>query len=692
MAPPGSFYTKLMMSINQDPGRSYVPRGAKTIKRALCRLRQGSKLRAKHGPAQTVAIPHVPEYGEIYIDSATSGTVTNPSCFELTPSPDSGGLRTDPPASCSVVSDNANSQAETPKLMRKKGKTFPISKSDSKAQGLGDEMVNNKRGAGVMESKLNEVGQRETQTSSQRQPVPEDFKHTSEVDKQKLRQGILPNLTKLLLHPQPERAHGKPAEDSNQFVKIWELDLLPKLEEILDGNVNGEYSINVRRGEEAGYRIIEIMTAEGVSEKVQSLLEDSKRESLRGDLGLRTSMRIRLGSIEFLSDAPSRSSTKSEEYWYPPINTRRYTNPVMGDSIGPPWPNSSATMGPLLEIAHKFYRILNWHVFDDKDANRYCEDPNPPALDAFHPSLDDSKGHSISLGKTFAYSGRMYKTSRVSKSIQRAFGVVLGDNAKPAQAETVTDWVLVETATGRQVNKVRHIDMPTSERCDSFSTEITRVSDPKIRSSGNMPQFVYSTGRSSGHSRGQICEVPGRHTLPNGIKTRNWFIECSHSPDEDWNRGGMGMPGDSGAPVIDQETHSLLGQIWGRDKYKTDVQDTPITYFTAMSDIYDDIRERVPNLGSPRLPTNASLAGEVSRPRSPVPNPAIIGGDDRRPTLASISEDGGEQPMALPGSLDQRRSVARVTARTSTRLSGYGNFPGLEPARRWTTIIHAATL
>ncbi|KAI0108827.1 hypothetical protein F4776DRAFT_667966 [Hypoxylon sp. NC0597] len=682
------------MSITRDYRKSYVIKRLKTVKETFCRLRQDAKLRAKHGSArkdqfkETLAVPHDDGYGGIRSDSATGSTVTDPSCLESTLSSDMGGLRTDSPAS--LVSDYAESHAETPKLIPKKGNTFPISKSDSKVQDL-EELANNQRGARDMGSKLKEVGQREAQTLSQRQVFSGNFKQANEVGEQKLRQGILPDLTQLgLLHSQVQQANSTSAEDSKQFVKIWELDLLPKLEDILDSNVEGEYSINVRRGEKPGYRIIEIMTAEDVAIGVRSLLENSKKENLKGDIGSRTSMRIRLGTIEFLTDeALSRRSTQSEDSWDDPINTRRYTNPLMGDSVGPNQAEGgSATIGPLLQITRKFYRILNWHIFDDKGANRLWNGSTPPTLDAYHPSLAERGEQSFSIGQTAAYSGPMHNTSRASRSIQKACSLALGTDVKETQ--TVTDWVLVEANTGHQVNKIRKATATAQSRCNSFSESIVSIADPIFGSS----RLVYSTGRTSGYSFGQICEVLGESRLWNGTKTRNWSIESTDTqvPDEAWNRGGMGVPGDSGAPVIDKDTNCLLGQIWGRNKYKTSPHDRPLTYFTAMSDIYDDIRERMPDLGTPRLPTNTPVASDSSRSTSPVPNTPITIRDSRRQTLASISEDGDEQLTAQVGSFSQRRSVARAPPRTSTMLSGYGSFSGMEPVRRLTTIIHAATL
>ncbi|KAI1097891.1 hypothetical protein F4804DRAFT_338749 [Jackrogersella minutella] len=643
------------MSIAKDTGKSSVKRCYDALKKVRCRVGHRHQVRAKNNltcaeePEKAIDAVKASEDHESN-RLALYSEATGARYHESTSVPSSKALRKNAPAP--PMSDATNSEPDPPR-MRKKGDTFPITAKrmrEREARGMTD-FINNK-------SKVEGMAQ--------------------------LNSGSV--------------------EDSRKFVREWELKLLPKLEEVLDSNDEGEYSINIRQGEKGGYRIIEIMTTKELKGKVRTLLEETKSTCLDKDIGSRTTMRLCVGTLEFLVDeaqAPSPTSTQSEESWYAAINTRRYTNPVMGDSVGPK-EGGSATMGPLLQIAQKFYRILNWHVFDDKGTNRRCEEPIPPPLKAYHPSLDDSSENNQVVGETVAYSGRMHETWRVSRSIQSAMNDAFGAEAETSTCantvKTVTDWVLVEDIKGHQVNKVRKADMPTPERCDSFEREITKVADPKYRIScpNNMPQLVYSTGRSSGHSFGQICEVPAHHTFPSGVKTRNWGVESTHSPDQDWDRGGMGVPGDSGAPVIDKQTHSLLGQIWGRDKYKAHPQRRqPITYFTAMSDIYDDIRDRMPDWGTPRLPTNPSLSTDGSPPASParrLPIRAPIPNEEgRRPTLASISEDADERSIAQTESSSQRRSVARPKGRLITELHRSTILPSVEPLRRWATIIHAAT-
>ncbi|KAI0379527.1 hypothetical protein F5Y04DRAFT_282948 [Hypomontagnella monticulosa] len=615
------------------------------------------------------------------IDSSTTRTrsTTTPSCPALCSdsslSINSEASRENAASSFSPTTSTSseieftelNTQpSKPPKPVPKKGRTFPLSRRERRSI---DEIIN-KTGGLVLDS-----------TPLFANPEQLAVLH------QKLgsRESLLAKMS------------NQRSSDSRRFVRIWEHYLLPALEQILQEHGVKGFTIAVRRGREAGHRVIELMTESAVSDDVRKLFEEAKDEYLDGDARGKTSVRFRLGRVEYLADnpepePPSPTSTRSSDSWHPPVNVRRYTNPVMGDSVGP---NSagggSATLGPLLQIAQKFYRILNWHIFDDEGNNLHWSQRTPPILEACHPSLDDSSGQSLPIGQTVAYSGPMHVTSRVSRSIQRAHFAALGAISGPVR--TVTDWVLVETTTGPQVNRVRKVDMPRP-RCDSFSENITQIADP-VLGDQNM---VYSTGRSSGYSFGQICEVLGTTWLGD-VRTRNWGIETpNHVPDEDWNRGGMGIPGDSGAPVIDKRTNSLLGQIWGRNKYRTQPDECPITWFTAMSDIYDDIQERMPNSGTPSLPNDASLMLDAARSTSPtpiLPSPAsspIVNDAGRRSTLTSISENEDEVSSSapMPGTPNHRRSVARTTV--AARLSGHGaSMPGLEPIRRLTMIAHAAT-
>ncbi|KAL7619365.1 hypothetical protein AAE478_009902 [Parahypoxylon ruwenzoriense] len=601
------------------------------------------------------------------------------------------------PSAMSVL-NTADQPTKPSKYMptKAKSRTFPISGKEERTleriihgemQNL-DEVVNGRARGKEIESGSRDAGRREAEILRQ-QLVPENFKRLDEAEKHRLQKKVRPGMMDSqwrAARSQREQAHPNPNDDSEQFVRAWELFILPKFEEVLDSIVKSEYSINARRGAQERHRIIDIMIAEEVSTKVQILLEECLDNCLDGDMRSRTTMRIGVGTIEYLTDGNG---------WHPPANTRRYSNPAMGDSVGPAG-GGSATMGPLIQIAQKPYRILNWHVFDDKGTHRYWDETNPPALEAFHPSFDDSSGDNISIGKTVAYSGRMYKTSRISRSIRNALDAALGNDAEPKPelepelnpVQTITDWVLVETTARKQVNRVRQVNGLPREDYKSFSEMITKTTDPRI----GRPCLVYSTGRTSGYSVGQTTGVLARHRLQNGVKTRNWCIEstCTQLPDEVWNLGGMGMPGDSGAPVIDQTTHSLVGQIWGRNKYKVEnPQKPPLTFFTAMSDIYDDIQEQMPGWDAPCLLIDVRSVAATNRSTSPAPSfpldAPFAGCSGRRQTLDSISEDRDKDKQ--PKAHLNKGSAARATV----KLSGHRNLPGCEPVQRWAMIAQVAT-
>jgi len=79
---------------------------------------------------------------------------------------------------------------------------------------------------------------------------------------------------------------------------------------------------------------------------------------------------------------------------------------------------------------------------------------------------------------------------------------------------------------------------------------------------------------------------------------------------DEWLEGGIGVPGDSGAPVIDSDNNSLYGFLWGRNKYWGDGPRT--VYFTSMADVSDDILEKYPQLREPlRLPQSCSREREI---------------------------------------------------------------------------------
>lgn len=99
---------------------------------------------------------------------------------------------------------------------------------------------------------------------------------------------------------------------------------------------------------------------------------------------------------------------------------------------------------------------------------------------------------------------------------------------------------------------------------------------------------VKSTGRTSGSQFG--CINTARSAIRQGSRfTEEWtVIRDSKTTLKHWVEGGIGVQGDSGSWIIDQESGALYGMVWGRHREKTD----PICLFSPILDVIADIKER----------------------------------------------------------------------------------------------------
>ncbi|KAK8038249.1 hypothetical protein PG994_015016 [Apiospora phragmitis] len=342
----------------------------------------------------------------------------------------------------------------------------------------------------------------------------------------------------------------------------------------------------------------------------------------------------------------------------------------MGDSAGSHPPTGTATLGPVLEIDKKFYRLVNWHMFDD-DSNepgsyQQWDRNEPPKLDLVHPSPADLEDfsfgeHAVHLGEIVAYSGLMYKTTRPMTPSDAVASMI------PSNPRITTDWALSETEGHAIPNKVRHAI--EGERSDCFLPVITQTTPVKP---GDM---AYSTGRTSGYTLGQVCKR-GYSRNEDGSVSRDWTISSLHIQDNAWS-DGMGIMGDSGAGIVNFCTHKLIGQLWGRNHYEEDPDKPAMTYFTSMSDIFDDIQERWPGGPCPR-PT---LPGEI--PSTDETDGTI--------TITESVDDMMSPDHAPPSSKDGRSNVVTEVRRSGIKsaLMATGNGDGDVTENHW--VQHAAT-
>ncbi|KAI1878398.1 uncharacterized protein JN550_000580 [Neoarthrinium moseri] len=410
------------------------------------------------------------------------------------------------------------------------------------------------------------------------------------------------------------RQTSKLSEESIKILDIYEDKLRLDIKGILDQEkVQGGFSLTIRRGKMAGYWIIDIMTESTLNSTIVDKLDSAKNACLPPTTRDKVEFDLRGGEVELSCDSSIDTSSQVDDQFDNPINIFKYNDMHFGDSVGPPWRNASATLGPMVEINATPYWLLNWHTFDDEQARGTSswDQSRPPSIIAVHPSPDDMAAGSaneeegIEVGHAVAYSGQMYTTTRLSECP--------ASDGRVKRVRVVTDWVLIKAKTLAKVNKVRDITLP--ERCDSFARTIKETGDPE-RQGDN---FVYSVGRSSGLTYGRLGPVLADVRHKNGCETREWYVE-NITDLEGWRKGGMGIPGDSGAGIIDAQSHKLLGQLWGRNKYAGNPSEPRVAYFTKISTVFDDIQERFheardfrPRLPqeTPASPTDADGLGSI---------------------------------------------------------------------------------
>ncbi|KAI1349753.1 hypothetical protein F5Y01DRAFT_316424 [Xylaria sp. FL0043] len=504
----------------------------------------------------------------------------------------------------SRVLDNPPSTVSIRPLSRSYSKTFPQSNKEKENNTVKYSSIDARlldMGKGNRDVEDSEANN-ETARRRRLQPVPEDFQELKNHPQKKLYEKLAFDTQLKTLEVAVHREQKQSLQDSKLFVDIWESRLLPKIEQVLDDNVEGEYTVNVSRGPEPGKRTIIIMTAVLIANDVEKQLRKSKSDILPSDLDSTTLIIFRQGRVEFLADpqtsALSRvSSHDSEDSVTLPLNTDWSPDPAIGDSVG--WEGESASLGPLLQIDEDFYRLVCWHLFDDKARNRKWGNAQPPErLSTYCPSPSDSKdGRQHYIGDVVAYSGPMYKTTRLSVSIN--------------QDHVVTDWALVQSTEANGGIPPPNIVRRCDTSADTFDVEIRQAKDPasflRKCEKEELSPIVYSVGRTSGYTTGQLGLTHGRYRLSNGRKTKNWTVENVQPNDgkaiSQWIRAGMGVPGDSGAGVFGFWGNELLGQIWGRNTYDKNNTDPRLTFFTALEDIYADIIEKMPGASEVRLPT-----------------------------------------------------------------------------------------
>ena len=395
------------------------------------------------------------------------------------------------------------------------------------------------------------------------------------------------------------------------FPLIWEHGVLPFLVEFIPKWCGPGHVISVTRGGGGGSgggskathaaRRICIMTRTRVSRARKVAIAAHVRDLLPTNHRQTVCFAFATGEVDRLVWARGLSREMPDDICQP-RNPFYYASPCMGDSIGTSVSNgeSTSTLGPCITLGSGSFWLANFHPFvESSQSGRELitvEHPSPGdrarCVDEGHDALSGSPETDFRLGTLTATCGLDLKTTRLSHD-------PYWEDMDKEPPLVVTDWTLI-TAHTRQANILRRFPS-TSPRWSSKEVPVTATST--VQPGG----LVISTGRTSGHQRGQVCEIPayvsgddfGNGT---GRATREWFIEEPEPYDneEGWIRGGIGVEGDSGAAIVDAVTNGLVGTLWGRNKYFG--SGPRHTFFTPISDIFDDIQEKCGEQTRPHLP------------------------------------------------------------------------------------------
>lgn len=400
--------------------------------------------------------------------------------------------------------------------------------------------------------------------------------------------------------------------EASSFPVVWEHGVLPFLVEFMPqwcspGGLPS-HVISVVRGKKPGTRRVSIMTTRALSRARKVLIAWHVRDLLPAAFQSATSFVFSTGEVDRLWARGLGKGMPDEVC--EPRNPFCYLSPRMGDSIGVTLfagEEITATLGPCLTVGEGSYWLANFHPFQEAfhgEGPNIVQHPSPDdrsrCLDERHDALSSVDG-GFKLGSLTATSGYDLKTTRVTHD-------PYWEDYDMEPPLVVTDWTLI-SANNSQANVLRRFPSSLNPRRESPVTATSPVVPGAL---------VCSTGRTSGHQRGQVGEIPAyvygtKAGNGTGRATREWFIEDLDLEGEDdaWIRGGIGVRGDSGAAVVNCETNALVGQVWGRNKFYG--PGPRQTFFTPIIDVIDDVQEKCGEQTRPQLPQYREYRDEADR-------------------------------------------------------------------------------
>lgn len=385
------------------------------------------------------------------------------------------------------------------------------------------------------------------------------------------------------------------------FPLVFEHAVLPFLKAHLPRWTTPAHSVLVIRGKTPTSKRICITTRVSISRPRRVVICRHVMDLLPNKFRNSVSLVFAVGNTQRIATWARGLGVNHPDDICAPRNPFSFEVPCMGDSIGirasAVFEESTATLGPCLDIDGVSFWLCNFHPFEEAyrahGTNVKVEHPSPQdrvkCIKDAHDALSPS--HDYKLGDLSVTSGLNLKTTRLSHDRFWA------DNFMDPP-HVVTDWALLRAkTTSDQANLLRRFP------CESnplFKQPIVNSTSAVVPGG-----VVLSSGRTSGYQKGQVCDIPAYVSGDEngtGKATREWFIEEPWASDDEeaWIRGGIGVEGDSGAAVVDAEEGSLVGQLWGRNRYWG--PGPRITYFTPIADILDDIQEKCGQDDRPKLP------------------------------------------------------------------------------------------
>ncbi|KAH8166844.1 hypothetical protein CIB48_g1412 [Xylaria polymorpha] len=381
--------------------------------------------------------------------------------------------------------------------------------------------------------------------------------------------------------------------ESASFPMVWEHGVLPFLIEFMPKWCGPGHVISVIRGRKPNTRRICIMTRRTLTTARRMVIAGHVRDLLPELHRSTISFVFSTGKVDRLVWSRGLGKEMPDEVCGA-RNPFAYISPCMGDSIGASLDDgeeATATLGPCVMADGSYLWLACFHPFigaSQRTSPVLIEHPSPQdRAHCIQEQHDVLGGVNHRVGNLTATSGFDLKTTRITHD-------PYWEDFDKESPLVVTDWILISSGT-RQANMLRRFPNVATRR----ETPVTMTSP--VSPGGN----VISTGRTSGFQRGQICEIPAYvDGADNGTgkATREWFVEEPFPQDNEneWIRGGIGVEGDSGAAIVDSDTNSLVGQLWGRNTYWG--PGPRLTFFTPISDIFDDIQEKCGMLARPQLP------------------------------------------------------------------------------------------